>query len=108
MVDTVEDQPWVPTHRAPPEGMDAWANPDGSAPPGNDLAAGVELQVIGEAGVWARVRGENGWEGWVDGRLLEQVETSGRNPDLKAYVLLGIAVVVLVVLAVLSVTGGSS
>ena len=108
MVEMVENQPWVPTHRAPPEGMDAWASPDAAAPPGNELAAGVELQVIGEAGAWARVRGQNDWEGWVDGRLLEQVARSGKNPDLKAFILLGIAAVVLVVLAILSVTGGSS
>lgn len=66
------------------------------------------MQVLAEAGAWVQVRGENGWEGWVDGRLLEQFDPAGKNPDLKPYALLGIAVLVLVVLAVMIVTGGSS
>lgn len=107
MVEAV-DRKWAPTHRAPPEGMDAWPNPDAATPPDNDLAGGVELQVMAEAGAWVRVRGENGWEGWVDGRLLEQVDPSGGNPDMRAYILLGIALFVLIVLAVLAFTGGTS
>lgn len=107
MVEAVE-RAWAPSHRVPPEGADAWASPDPAAPPDHDLSGGVELQVLAEAGAWVRVRGENGWEGWVDGRLLEQVDPAGKNPDMKAYALLGIAVLVLVVLAVMIVTGGSS
>lgn len=107
MVEAV-DRSWAPTHRAPPEGLDAWTSPDPAIAPDNDLAGGVQLQVVAEAGAWVQVRGETGWEGWVDGRLLEQADSSSRNPDMKAYALLAIAVVVLVVLAVLTVTGGSS
>ncbi len=107
MTDTAQTSLWAPTHRAPPEGMDAWKMPDPSAGPGDELAGKVELIVLEEAGAWAKVRGENGWEGWVDGRLLEQLDPSGRDPDLRAYVLLGIALAVLVVLAVLALAGGS-
>jgi hypothetical protein len=87
--------------------MDAWQTPDSSGAPSDDLAGKVGLVVLEEAGAWAKVRGENGWEGWVDGRLLEQLDPTGHNPDLRAYVLLGIAIVVLIVLAVLGLAGGS-
>ena len=107
MTDTFEGTGWAPTHRAPPEGMDAWQAPDPAGGPSDDLAGKIELVVMEEAGAWARVRGENGWEGWVDGRLLEQLDPSGRNPDLRAYVLLGVAVAVLMVLAILGLAGGT-
>ena len=105
MTDTAQTSLWAPTHRAPPEGMDAWKMPDPSAGPGDELAGKVELIVLEEAGAWAKVRGENGWEGWVDGRLLEQIDTSGAPGDERAYILLAIAIVVLIVLAVMGVTG---
>lgn len=94
---------WAATHRAPREGLDAWTDPDPGADPSSEVEARVELQVIDIAGAWARVRGQNGWEGWVDGRLLEQIDSDGG--DRRAYVLLAIAVAVLIVLAVLGVTG---
>ncbi|MDJ0925593.1 MAG: hypothetical protein QNJ77_13625 [Acidimicrobiia bacterium] len=107
MVDTTQGSSWAPTHRAPPEGLDAWASPDAAAPPTGDLEGGVELQLVEQAGAWVRVVGENRWEGWVDGRLLEQVDPSGKNSDQAAYVLLGVALVVLAVLAILALGGGS-
>ena len=60
-----------PTHVVPPDGMPAWGAPDPAAEPIATLAGGVELRVVGESGAWARVVGANGWEGWVDGRLLQ-------------------------------------
>lgn len=96
---------WVATHRAPREGLDAWASPDPEVAPSSEVAGQVELAVVASAGAWVRVRGQNGWEGWVDGRLLEQVDSSGGAGDRRAYLLLGVAVVVLVVLAVLALTG---
>jgi hypothetical protein len=97
---------WVATHRAPREGLDAWVNPDAGAEPASELAGRTEIQVLATAGAWARVRADNGWEGWVDGRLLEQLSSPGESSgDLRAYVLLGIAVAVLVVLAVLGMAG---
>lgn len=96
---------WAATHRAPREGLDAWPNPDPAAPPSSELEGKVEVQVVESSGEWAKVRGENGWEGWVDGRLLEQLDPSGAPGDQRAFLLLGIAVAVLVVLAILGVTG---
>ncbi|MDJ0954833.1 MAG: SH3 domain-containing protein [Acidimicrobiia bacterium] len=96
---------WAATHRAPSEGMDAWSDPDPEAAPSSELEGRVEVQVITTAGEWAQVRGANGWEGWVDGRLLEQIDTSGAAGDQRAYILLAVAVVVLIVLAVMGVTG---
>lgn len=96
---------WVATHRAPREGMDAWDHPDPAAAPSGELAGGVEVQVVETAGEWAKALGNNGWTGWVDGKLLEQVDPSGAPGDQRAYVLLGIAVAVLIVLAIMGVTG---
>lgn len=96
---------WAATHRAPREGLDAWTSPDPGANPASEVAGRVELTVVETTGAWARVRGQNGWEGWVDGRLLEQIDLAGGAGDQRAYVLLALAVVVLVVLAVLGLTG---
>lgn len=58
------------THVVPPSGVLAWVHPDPDEEPVATLAAGVELRVVGESGAWARVVAANGWEGWVDGRIL--------------------------------------
>ncbi|MDX2342728.1 MAG: hypothetical protein QNL12_02785 [Acidimicrobiia bacterium] len=96
---------WAATHRAPREGMDAWTNPDPATQPSSELEGRVEVQVTSTSGEWAQVGGENGWEGWVDGRLLEQIDTTGAVGDRRAFVLLGVSVVVLVVLAILGMAG---
>jgi len=62
--------PWRATHRVPAE-ISAWAEPDPSAAPTAQLPAGLDVAVLEERGSWARVRAENGWEGWVDGRGLQ-------------------------------------
>ncbi len=92
---------WAATHRAPPEGLDAWSDPDPAAQPSSELEGKVEVQVTESAGEWAKVLGENGWEGWVDGRLLHQIDRSGAPGDQRAFILLGIAVAVLLVIAVM-------
>ena len=96
---------WAATHRAPREGMDAWSTPDPGEEPASELDGGVEVQVLETAGEWARVLGSNGWEGWVDGRLLEQLDPGDAPGDQRAYALLTVAVVVLIVLAGLGLTG---
>jgi hypothetical protein len=96
---------WAATHRAPREGMDAWSTPDPGVEPVTELDGGAEVQLISTAGEWAQVRGQNGWEGWVDGRLMEQIDTSGAPGDQRAYVLLAVAVVALIVLAVMGLMG---
>jgi hypothetical protein len=96
---------WAATHQAPREGLDAWTSPDPGAQPSSEVAGQVELAVVETAGAWARVLGQNGWEGWVDGRILERIDSSGNTGDRRAYILLGIAAMVLIVLAVLALTG---
>ena len=59
-----------PTHLVPQSGMPFWTKPDGSQPPSGHLPAWVELVVDSHEGAWAYVRASNGWQGWVDGRLL--------------------------------------
>lgn len=66
-----DDHAFHATHVVPAAGMPAWAAPDPAAQPVATLAGGIELRVVGESGAWARVVGANGWEGWVDGRLLQ-------------------------------------
>jgi hypothetical protein len=64
------------------------------------------MQLMDTAGVWAQVRTDNGWMGWVDGRLIEIVGAAGvGGGDSRAWVLLGIAIAILVVLAVLGISG---
>lgn len=98
MTDTASG--WTATHRTPREGIDTWTNPDPIAPPASELDGHVEVQLIGTAGEWAQVRGANGWEGWLDGRLLEQVDGSGAPTDQRAYLLLAVWLAVIVILAV--------
>lgn len=61
---------WAATHVVQAGGLRSWPVPDGDTDPIADLAAGVELQVTEWRSGWARVRAENGWEAWVDGRRL--------------------------------------
>lgn len=97
---------WARTHRVPREGMDAWSEPEATSPPTADLEPRIAMQLLGTAGAWAQVRGENGWEGWVDGRLLEQIDDNGVG-DRRAFVLLGVAIAVLIVLAAVAFTGSA-
>jgi RsiW-degrading membrane proteinase PrsW (M82 family) len=60
---------FAPTHRAPVEGLAAWASPD-PAGPSTPLAGGLPLEIVARVADWAQVRASNGWTGWVDGRRL--------------------------------------
>jgi hypothetical protein len=62
-----------PTHRVGEGGAPGWERPDPTAPATVQLEAGAHVVVVEESGVWARIRTEDGWEGWVDGRLLRSV-----------------------------------
>lgn len=66
-----QTQPWAPTHRVPASGLPTWDTPDGSTAPTHRLGEDLHVQVVERRGEWARVRCENDWSGWVDGRLLE-------------------------------------
>jgi SH3-like domain-containing protein len=61
---------FVPTHVVPAGGVVAWPTPDPTGVPGITVAPGVELAVVEGRGLWSHVVSANGWEGWVDSRLL--------------------------------------
>jgi hypothetical protein len=54
----------------PPRGLDARSTADPNAPVAARLDAGLPVTVAERQGDWARVVCSNGWEAWVDGRLL--------------------------------------
>ena len=60
----------APTHRVPWTGMHAWPGPDLRLPVAAVLDPDLDVAVLGWHGDWAHVRCSNGWEAWVDGRLL--------------------------------------
>jgi tetratricopeptide (TPR) repeat protein len=62
--------PGGPTHVVPAQGMAFWSNPDGTQLPNGRLSPHLELMVVSTSDAWALVRASNGWQGWVDGRLL--------------------------------------
>jgi hypothetical protein len=64
---------WRATHRVPHDGMAAWPAPDPSVPPSATLPGSLDVQVAEQLGAWSRVLCDNGWNGWVDGRLLQQI-----------------------------------
>jgi hypothetical protein len=59
-----------PTHNVSPDGIPAWAGPDGSGPPAANLDAGLDVMVVESRGAWSHIVCSNGWEAWVDGRRL--------------------------------------
>lgn len=61
---------YEPTHRAPWTGMYAWPGPDLRLPTAAVLDPDLDVGVLGWHGDWAHIRCSNGWEAWVDGRLL--------------------------------------
>jgi hypothetical protein len=67
-----------PTHMTPPAGMPAWAQPDPSAQPVTVLPPQMPVILVTRQGDWALVRIANGWQGWVDARIL--VPGPGASP----------------------------
>ena len=66
---------WYPTHLVPKGGSPFWASSDRSQRPSGQLPGEVELMMEDdpESDESAQVTAMNGWKGWVDGRLLEEV-----------------------------------
>jgi hypothetical protein len=62
---------WNPTHVAPASGLYAWDSRDATQAPTAAIPPGTALVLSEVQGEWARVRGFNGWVGWVNGALLE-------------------------------------
>ncbi|WP_371494333.1 hypothetical protein OG871_04390 [Kitasatospora sp. NBC_00374] len=58
-----------PTHVAPADGLQTWAEPD-PARPTVRLDPLLPVRLVGTEGNWARIVCANGWSAWVDGRLL--------------------------------------
>ncbi|MBK9178773.1 MAG: SH3 domain-containing protein [Acidimicrobiales bacterium] len=63
--------------RVPASGLPARPGPDPSAPVVAQLAPGLVFALVERRGDWAHLRAPNGWEGWVDGRLLEPAGLGG-------------------------------
>ena len=61
------------THRAQAAGAPTYADADPAAPPGPRLDPFLEVEVLETRGSWSRIRCENGWEAWADGRWLEPI-----------------------------------
>ncbi|MHB8717940.1 MAG: SH3 domain-containing protein [Candidatus Dormibacteria bacterium] len=61
---------FAPTHTVPPQGMQAWAAPDPNGAVVATLGGGLPIQVTEVRGAWARILCSNGWQGWVDGRII--------------------------------------
>lgn len=98
---------WRPTHTVPTAGASAWSSPDASEPAATHLQPGVRLQVVEEQGAWARVIGENGWTGWVDGRALRAARPGAVIERVGILPLAGAAVVLLGTFLPLMSWGGS-
>lgn len=61
---------FAPGNRVPPGGLATWPSPDATQAPGPMLPANLPVMVTERWGEWARVTCSNGWEAWVDARLL--------------------------------------
>jgi hypothetical protein len=54
--------------------MAAWSSPDPSVAPAAMLPGSLSVQLIEERGAWTSILCDNGWTGWVDGRLLQRAQ----------------------------------
>ncbi|HEY8059689.1 MAG TPA: protein kinase [Acidimicrobiales bacterium] len=64
---------FVVTHVVPRKGLPAWTTPDPTYPAVASLDPGLGVQLVAWWGEWAHIRCHNGWEAWVNGRLLKPV-----------------------------------
>jgi hypothetical protein len=64
------DADWLPTHRVPPEGMQARAIPVADAGDVASLDPDLAVRVVEHRGEWANVVSADGWSGWVVARRL--------------------------------------
>jgi hypothetical protein len=113
---TTAESGWSPTLRTPRGGVPAWTEPDPTAAGAPRLDAGIELMIIERRDDgWARVRCENGWETWVDERVLLPLDgpptpSTGRGllANRRLWLIVGAAALVAVVaIAVVTLSSGS-
>lgn len=71
---------FLATHVAPPDGLQAWDQPDGTRPVVATVQPGVRMQLVEQRGAWGRVLFSNGWQGWVDARRLVAVPAPQPRP----------------------------
>lgn len=69
------------THRVPPGGTRAWAQPDATRPQVATLDADLAVKVLEQrANGWAQIVCANGWKAWVDRRVLLAGSTAAVTP----------------------------
>ncbi len=64
---------FVASHVVNGYGAPAWTEADAASASAPPLDPGLPVQVLESWGEWARVRCENGWETWTDGRTLRTI-----------------------------------
>lgn len=104
---------FLATHEVPAAGLPTWPTPDPSVAPGPSLAGNTSVQLLDlRSDGWAHVRCDNGWEAWVDGRLLVQASppktSSATGSAPRPFTIAGaVAVLVGTFLPWVTVPGGS-
>jgi hypothetical protein len=71
---------FVAGYTAPAGGLAAWAQPSAAAPSIAHIEARVELHLVERSGDWAHIECSNGWQAWVDARLLAPVAATPAPP----------------------------
>ena len=105
---------WTPTHHVHPDATAVWSQPDPTRTPDSNAAGGSPVQLLEQTTGWARVRFENGYEGWLDAATLEQIAVEPSRsgswiPRLPMILIgAGAAIIGAVVAVVLAVGGGGS
>jgi hypothetical protein len=92
---------WQPTHVVPEGGTRLWATPDPSAQPTHRLEGGLAVQVVDVQGSWTRIACDNGFGGWIDGRVLRPLAPpAGPSPPARRWL-------VPMVVAAVAIAGGA-
>jgi hypothetical protein len=76
------DTAFAPTHHVPDGGIASWSSPDPQRGADGRLAGGLPVRLLEENTGWAHVRCTNGWETWVDARLLVAGASGGTSPPV--------------------------
>jgi hypothetical protein len=85
VIESRDDTGYRPTHVVPISGLDARPTPDAVLPPSSRLDAGLDVEVEDwRDDGWAHVVCSNGWDTWVDGRLLEPLQSAPTAPAAPA------------------------